>query len=75
MAELEGTNLVLVDNARKNRSKKEKKKKAVVIEEPMRPGIVYIGHIPHGFYENEMEGFFSQFGKVKRVKISRNKKV
>ena len=75
MAELKGTDLVLVDNGRKKRSKKERKKKVDVVEEPMRPGIVYIGHIPHGFYEKEMEAFFSQFGKVKRVKVSRNKKV
>ena len=26
--------------------------------------VVYLGHIPHGFYEDQMRGFFSQFGKV-----------
>ncbi|CAK9143020.1 unnamed protein product [Ilex paraguariensis] len=36
--------------------------------------ILYIGRIPHGFYENEMEGFFKQFGAVKRLRIARNKK-
>ncbi|KAK9124914.1 hypothetical protein Scep_013760 [Stephania cephalantha] len=36
--------------------------------------VLYIGRIPHGFYENEMEGFFKQFGEVKRLRISRNKK-
>ncbi len=73
MAELmESNDLVLVDNVRK---KKSKKGKVEEVEEPMRPGIVYVGHIPHGFYEKEMEGFFSQFGEVKRIKVSRNKKV
>ncbi|KAA8534518.1 hypothetical protein F0562_032035, partial [Nyssa sinensis] len=36
--------------------------------------ILYIGRIPHGFYENEMEGFFKQFGAIKRLRIARNKK-
>lgn len=36
--------------------------------------VLYIGRIPHGFYENEMEGFFRQFGTIKRLRIARNKK-
>lgn len=36
--------------------------------------IVYIGHLPHGFYEDELLGFFSQFGKLQRVRLSRSKK-
>ncbi|EXB32334.1 MKI67 FHA domain-interacting nucleolar phosphoprotein-like protein [Morus notabilis] len=36
--------------------------------------VVYIGRIPHGFYEKEMEGFFQQFGAIKRLRIARNKK-
>lgn len=36
--------------------------------------VVYIGRIPHGFYEEEMRGFFAQFGDVRRLKIARNKK-
>merc|ERR1712098_800538 len=27
-------------------------------------GVVYISHIPHGFYEKQMREFFSQFGSV-----------
>ena len=37
--------------------------------------MIYIGHIPHGFYEEQMRGFFSQFGIVTRVRLSRSKKV
>ncbi|XP_057381851.1 MKI67 FHA domain-interacting nucleolar phosphoprotein-like [Daphnia carinata] len=37
-------------------------------------GVVYLGHLPHGFYEEELRGFFSQFGKVARVKVSRSSK-
>mmetsp|Transcript_21033 Transcript_21033/g.30380 ORF Transcript_21033/g.30380 Transcript_21033/m.30380 type:complete len:177 (-) Transcript_21033:78-608(-) len=36
--------------------------------------VVYLGHIAHGFYETELRKFFSQFGKVKRLKLFRNKK-
>uniref|UniRef100_A0A7C9DBS2 RRM domain-containing protein n=1 Tax=Opuntia streptacantha TaxID=393608 RepID=A0A7C9DBS2_OPUST len=36
--------------------------------------VLYIGRIPHGFYEDEMEGFFKQFGTIKRLKIARNRK-
>uniref|UniRef100_A0A2P2LP98 RRM domain-containing protein n=1 Tax=Rhizophora mucronata TaxID=61149 RepID=A0A2P2LP98_RHIMU len=36
--------------------------------------VLYIGRIPHGFYEKEMEAYFVQFGKVKRLRIARNKK-
>jgi len=36
--------------------------------------IVYLGHISHGFYEKEMRKFFSQFGKVMRIKLFRSKK-
>lgn len=36
--------------------------------------VIYIGHIPHGFYEKQMKEFFSQFGHVSHVRLSRNKK-
>ena len=41
----------------------------------MTPGVLYVGHIPHGFYEHEMRSFFSQFGTVNRLRLSRSKKV
>ncbi|XP_076627035.1 MKI67 FHA domain-interacting nucleolar phosphoprotein [Colletes latitarsis] len=37
-------------------------------------GIVYIGHIPHGFYEDEIKSYFEQFGQVTRVRVARSKK-
>jgi len=40
----------------------------------MERGVVMIGNIPHGFYEKEMFGYFSQFGKVLRLRISKNRK-
>lgn len=35
-------------------------------------GVVYVGRIPKGFYEPQMKPFFGQFGKVTRLRISRN---
>ncbi|KAK7251993.1 hypothetical protein RIF29_35651 [Crotalaria pallida] len=36
--------------------------------------VLYVGRIPHGFYEDEMRGYFGQFGTIKRLRIARNKK-
>jgi nucleolar protein 15 len=36
--------------------------------------IIYLGHIPNGFFEKEMTSFFEQFGQVKRVKLFRSEK-
>ena len=36
--------------------------------------VIYLGHIPHGFYETQMSGFFEQFGKVRRLRLSRSKR-
>ncbi|RDA90551.1 hypothetical protein CP533_5688 [Ophiocordyceps camponoti-saundersi (nom. inval.)] len=37
-------------------------------------GVIYIGRIPHGFYEYEMRQYLSQFGPVTRIRLSRNKR-
>ena len=56
--------------------KKQKKgKKGEAEDGEERPGVIYIGHIPHGFYEIQMKEYFSQFGTVTHVKVSRNTKV
>ncbi|KAK9236119.1 hypothetical protein V1525DRAFT_434015 [Lipomyces kononenkoae] len=39
-----------------------------------KPGVLYIGRIPHGFYESQMRAYFSQFGDILRLRLSRNKK-
>lgn len=42
--------------------------------QPPKPGCtLYIGRLPHGFFEDEMRGYFSQFGQVTRLRLSRNK--
>ncbi|VEU23236.1 DEKNAAC104358 [Brettanomyces naardenensis] len=37
-------------------------------------GVIYVGRIPHGFYEAELRKYFSQFGEITRLRLSRNKK-
>jgi len=36
--------------------------------------VVYIGHVPHGFYEREMRSYFAQFGIVSRLRLSRSRR-
>ena len=35
---------------------------------------MYVGHIPHGFYEDQMKNFFSQFGDINKIRLSRSKR-
>ncbi len=36
--------------------------------------VLYIGHLPHGFFEKQMKEFFGQFGTVTNIRLSRSKK-
>lgn len=36
--------------------------------------VMYIGRVPHGFYEDQLRGYFEQFGVISRVRLSRCKK-
>ncbi|VVC91953.1 unnamed protein product [Leptidea sinapis] len=37
-------------------------------------GLVYLSHIPHGFYEHQMTQYFKQFGGVTNVRVIRSPK-
>lgn len=41
---------------------------------PKKSSVIYLGRIPHGFYEEQMRGYFEQFGEVTRLRLSRSKK-
>uniref|UniRef100_G3TVD0 Nucleolar protein interacting with the FHA domain of MKI67 n=1 Tax=Loxodonta africana TaxID=9785 RepID=G3TVD0_LOXAF len=45
-----------------------------VRQEKLTPGVVYVGHIPRGLFEPQLKAYFSQFGTVTRLKLSRSKK-
>ncbi len=36
-------------------------------------GVLYIGHLPHGFFEVQLRRFFRQFGKILQLRVARNK--
>ena len=36
-------------------------------------GIIYIGHLPKGFNEDELKKFFSQFGEISKLRVARSK--
>ncbi|KAI6381053.1 hypothetical protein MCOR25_001353 [Pyricularia grisea] len=38
------------------------------------PRVIYIGHIPYGFFEHEIRQYLSQFGAITNLRLSRNKK-
>jgi len=57
--------------SKKQRSGKPTQKRSAITS---KQGVVYLGHIPHGFYETEMKGFFAQFGEVKQLRLSRSTK-
>mmetsp|Transcript_24241 Transcript_24241/g.95443 ORF Transcript_24241/g.95443 Transcript_24241/m.95443 type:complete len:198 (-) Transcript_24241:3035-3628(-) len=60
---------------KKRKSKRSKREEMEDEEDTAQgPAVVYVGHIPHGFYEDQMREYFSQYGKVERVKLSRSKK-
>ena len=42
---------------------------------PKTRAVIYVGHIPYGFFEEQMKAYFSQFGDVLNIRLSRNRKV
>ncbi|XP_013405523.1 MKI67 FHA domain-interacting nucleolar phosphoprotein-like [Lingula anatina] len=66
--------LALDSDQQKVFQEKVKELKAKTKHGLYQPGVVYVGHIPRGFFEHQMKSYFSQFGKVKRIKLSRSKK-
>jgi len=35
-------------------------------------GVLYVGHLPFGFFEEQIKEFFSQFGAITRIRLARN---
>lgn len=56
------------------RKKERKRKVETISSSEEKSPVIYLGHIPEGFAEKEMFGFFSQFGSVRRIKLSRSKR-
>lgn len=54
------------------KKKLKKQRKSNVKRSKTEHGFMYIGHIPHGFYEEEMKAYFSQFGRVVKIRLARS---
>ena len=39
-----------------------------------KPGTIYLGRISQGFFEPQMHSYFSQFGTITRLRLSRNRR-
>ena len=65
-------------HATKNKAMKAKSKATPDIEirasKDGQSNVLYIGHLPHGFFEKQMKEFFGQFGTVTNIRLSRSKK-
>ncbi|XP_011186022.1 MKI67 FHA domain-interacting nucleolar phosphoprotein [Zeugodacus cucurbitae] len=51
--------------------KKLKKQQQKIID---KRGIVFIKHLPHGFFEEQLKNYFEQFGKVTRLRLGRSRR-
>ena len=51
----------IIKDVPKTKKKNQKKKKDDIVASGL-SNVIYIGHIPVGFEEHEMRGFFNQFG-------------
>ncbi|XP_047356294.1 MKI67 FHA domain-interacting nucleolar phosphoprotein-like [Vespa velutina] len=64
-----------------DRSKKDNLKESFTVKAAKKKwefkssrGLIYLGHIPHGFFEDQMKDYFSQFGRVTKVRLVRSSK-
>lgn len=62
------------DKSTAQKAKRYRRYEKITAEDRLNKGVVYLGHIPYGFREQEIKEFFEQFGTVSRVKLARSKK-
>ncbi|XP_062968812.1 MKI67 FHA domain-interacting nucleolar phosphoprotein isoform X2 [Cynocephalus volans] len=43
-------------------------------QEKLKPGVIYVGHLPYALYETQIRAYFSQFGTITRLRLSRSKR-
>ncbi|KAN0108200.1 hypothetical protein V8E51_007942 [Hyaloscypha variabilis] len=64
----------ITENKELSKKKQAKLKKVAAFPGQGKPGAVYVGRIPHGFFENEMRAYFGQFGNILKLRLSRNRR-
>ena len=60
---------MLADRARRKQERAERRRR-----EQLAPGVLYVGRIPAGFYEEAQYQYFSQFGTVTRLRLARSRR-
>eukprot|EP00096_Caligus_rogercresseyi_P014019 TRINITY_DN656_c0_g1_i1.p1 TRINITY_DN656_c0_g1~~TRINITY_DN656_c0_g1_i1.p1 ORF type:complete len:731 (+),score=182.31 TRINITY_DN656_c0_g1_i1:23-2194(+) len=68
--------VVMKGRFKKSRVSKEDGKPPVFLFQHPRKsrGVVYVNHLPHGFYEHQLNAFMSQFGAVTNIRVGRSSK-
>ncbi|XP_047528660.1 MKI67 FHA domain-interacting nucleolar phosphoprotein-like [Vanessa atalanta] len=67
-----------IKSEKKPKLEKNKKKTSLEEKKPKtfkkrgKRGLVYLAHIPHGFYEHQMTEYFKQFGVVTNARVIRS---
>jgi len=72
-----GLNYIALDKcvqAEHSKTKKKSKKNKEKTFSTNEPGVVFLKHIPYGFFEPQMKKYFEQFGVVTRLRLARSKK-
>ncbi|KAN0061365.1 nucleolar protein [Thecaphora frezii] len=69
---------VKLPNAKDDHSVKQRLDKVAKRKEANKtaevPATLYFGRLPRGLYEDQLRGYLSQFGDVRRLRVSRNRK-
>jgi nucleolar protein 15 len=58
----------------KDKKKRNSKGAAPEDDTENTPGTIYIGRLPHGFFERQLRAYYSQFGTIKNLRLARNKR-
>lgn len=64
------------DDTRFQKEVVQVRRRAVQQQKKEKPssGVIYVGHLPSTIYESQIKSYFSQFGAVKRFRLSRSKR-
>jgi nucleolar protein 15 len=74
LAEDEGLDPANMGDLNLTKAQRKKLRQASRKESKEGTGVVYVGRIPKGFVERGMRQYFSQFGNITNLRLSRNKK-
>uniref|UniRef100_A0A1B6HGQ1 RRM domain-containing protein n=1 Tax=Homalodisca liturata TaxID=320908 RepID=A0A1B6HGQ1_9HEMI len=66
-------NSKLAVNTRNPVARRIPRKKKKTYNPRIQRGVVYLSHLPHGFYEEQLDKYFSQFGTVTNICVPRSK--